>query len=235
MLWQITSESSLVNKALFPPPTDVFTSIVELAKSGELSVHVKSSLGRVLLGLAIGGFFGICVGLSTGRIKIVEEIVGPIFHVLRSFPPVAIIPLVIVWFGIGETAKLFSISSTVFFPIWISTHTGASNIPAHYLQASRTLTNSILKKCLKVILPASMPFIIAGIRYAIGVAFIMVFVSELAGSSNGLGYLIYISQYTYRIDNMIAGLLVLGFFGATADYIFVKTTGRMLPWIGRGV
>jgi NitT/TauT family transport system permease protein/sulfonate transport system permease protein len=146
---------------------------------------------------------------------------------------VAIIPFVIVWLGIGETAKLFSISFAVFFPVWVNTHFGASNIPSHYLQTTAILTNSLLKKWFKVVLPASLPFIVAGVRVGVGVAFIMVFVSELAGSSSGLGYLMSISQLTYRMDNLLAGLFVLGFLGAMTDYVFVKATRRLFPWLGR--
>jgi ABC-type nitrate/sulfonate/bicarbonate transport system permease component len=232
-VWQAASESGLADKTLFPPPTEVLIALAGLLKSGELLIHIKASLWRVLLGLAIGGLAGTGCGLLTGRIVFIEKSLNPILNVMRSFPPVAIIPLVIVWFGIGETAKLFSISFGVFFPVWVSTHTGAAQIPEHYLQVTATLTNSLVKKWFNVILPASLPFIIAGIRCGIGVAFIMVFVSELAGASSGLGYLISISHLAYRIDRMIAGLIVLGLFGALTDYLFVKITYRMFPWIGK--
>jgi len=233
LVWQAVSESGVVNRTLFPPASEVFLAIVELIKSGELLVHVKSSIWRVILGLTLGSLAGTTFGLLTGRIKFFEESFSPIFQVFRSFPPVAVIPLVIVWLGIGEIAKLFSISFAVFFPVWVNTHIGASQIPVHFLQAARTLTNSVLKKWLKVILPASMPFIVAGMRNGVAVAFIMVFVSELAGSSNGLGYLMSVSQLTYRMDNLIAGLLVLGLLGALTDYCFVKFTRRLFPWIGK--
>ena len=186
---------------------------------------------RVLTGLLIGSLFGIIFGLLTGRIKILDKSLSPLLNVFRSFPPVAIIPLVIAWFGIGDTAKLFSISFAVFFPVWINSHIGASSISVYYLRAASTLTKSIFKKWLKVILPASLPFIVAGVRTGIAIAFIMIFVSELAGSSSGLGYLISVSHLAYRIDRMIVGLLLLGFFGAVTDYIFVKLTKWGFPWL----
>ena len=231
VLWQIVSGNNVVNRTLFPPPTEVLDSLIELTASGELLVHVNTSLWRVIAGLTLGSIAGIWAGLLTGRMRVLDETLSPIFHVLRSFPPVAIIPLVIVWLGIGESAKLFSINFAVFFPVWINTHIGASNIPVHYLQATSTLTDSISKKWLNVILPSSIPFIIAGIRTGIGVAFIMVFVSELAGSSSGLGYFISISHLAYRIDKMIAGLILLGLLGAVTDKIFIKLIRRIFPWI----
>ncbi|MFH0860686.1 MAG: ABC transporter permease [Candidatus Altiarchaeota archaeon] len=232
-LWQLASNSGLVNATLFPPPTQVAKSFLELASSGGLALHIKASMWRVLAGLSLGSLAGIILGLLTGRIKAIDQSLNPILQVLRSFPPVAIIPLVIVWFGIGETAKLFSISFAVFFPVWINTHAGASNIPERYLHATSTLTDSVIKKWLKVILHASLPFVVAGIRTGIGIAYIMVFVSELAGSSSGLGYLISVSHLAYRIDKMIAGLILLGFFGALTDYVFVSIVQRTFPWIGK--
>jgi len=231
ILWQFVSTSSLVNITLFPPPTKVYLAFVELWSSGELFLHIKVSMWRVIVGLLIGSVFGIIFGLLTGRIKILDKLLSPLLNVFRSFPPVAIIPLVIAWLGIGETAKLFSISFAVFFPVWINSHIGASNIQLHYLQAASTLTKSSIKKWFKVILPASFPFIVAGIRTGIAIAFIMIFVSELAGSSSGIGYLISVSHLAYRIDKMIVGLFLLGFFGAVTDYIFVKLVRRIFPWI----
>ena len=231
MLWQFVSISCLVNITLFPPPTKVFLAFIELWNSGQLLLDIESSLLRLLSGLLLGSFFGISIGLLTGRSKIIDKSFSPLLNFLRSLAPVAIIPIIIVWLGIGEKAKLFSISFGVFFPVWINAHIGASNIPIHYLQATSTLTKSIFKKWLKVILPASLPFIFAGIRTGIAIAFIMVFVSELTGASVGIGYLISVSHLNYRIDKMIAGLILLGFFGAITDYVFVKTIRRIFPWI----
>ena len=107
ILWQLISTSGFVNITLFPPPTKVFSAFMEIWNSGELFLHIKSSLSRVFAGLILGSLFGIFFGLLTGRIKIIEKTLSPLFHIFRSFPPVAIIPLVIAWMGIGETAKLF--------------------------------------------------------------------------------------------------------------------------------
>ena len=231
ILWQLISTSGLVNITLFPPPTKVFLAFIELWGSGQLILDVKSSILRLLSGLSLGSLFGISIGLLTGRIRLIDKSFSPLLNFLRSLAPVAIIPIIIVWLGIGEKAKIFSISFGVFFPVWINAHIGASNISIHYLRAAETLTKSIFKRLFKVILPASLPFIFAGIRTGIAIAFIMVFVSELAGASVGIGYSIAISHLNYRIDKMIAGLILLGFLGAITDYIFVKVTMWLFPWI----
>lgn len=229
--WQLISGFNLVNSSLFPPPSRIFLAFIELLKNGELYLDIKSSLGRVFIGLFIGSFIGVIFGLLTGRINIINKSLSPLFNILRSFPPVAIIPIIIVWLGIGESAKLFSIAFATFFPVWINTHVGASRIPIVYTNASSILTKSSIKKWFSVILPASLPYIITGIRISIGVAFVMVFVSELAGASSGIGYLISISQLSYRMDRMFVGLFLLGFFGFITDYIFTRLTKYIFPWL----
>ena len=200
-------------------------------KGGELVRDISTSLWRVIAGLIIGSVIGILAGLVTGRIKSLDAALSPILNILRAFPPVAIIPLVIVWFGIDEVAKLFSISFAVFFPIWISAHTGARSVPQNYLRAAKSLSCSTFRKFTKIIFPAALPFIIAGVRIGIAMAFIMVFVSELAGASAGLGYQISVSHLAYRIDRMIAALAVLGILGALTDSLFMAAIRKYFPWV----
>jgi ABC-type nitrate/sulfonate/bicarbonate transport system permease component len=149
----------------------------------------------------------------------------------RPLPPVAIIPLVIVWLGIGELAKIFSIGFAVFFPVWLNTHAGARQVPQKYLWSAATLTSSRSRIFLRIVFPASLPFVTAGIRLGISVAFVMVFVAELAGASSGIGYEIATSNLSYRIDRMMAGLVVLGTSGALVDFLFVQSVYRTCPWL----
>ena len=230
-LWQLISVSGAINVHLFPSPTKVFLALLDLVKTGELFSHLKASILRVIGGLFLGSSIALCVGLLTGRFKQVNHTLSPLLHVFRSFPPVALIPLIIVWIGIGEQAKLFSISFAVFFPVWISTHIGAERISPYYIRAANLLTKDNWKIWIKVIAPASMPFMLAGIRTGIAVAFIMVFVSELAGASSGIGYLISTAHLSYRIDKMMVGLFLLGFFGFLTDAVVVKIFRSLFPWI----
>ncbi|MFA5000843.1 MAG: ABC transporter permease subunit [Candidatus Paceibacterota bacterium] len=202
-----------------------------MTTSGILLEDIVSSLGRVMAGLISGSLLGIVVGLLTGRIKIFSHLFSPLIQVLRSFPPVAIIPLIIIWFGLGDGAKIFSIAFGVFFPVWLNTHIGATRIPKAFLWSAKILTSSKIKLIQKVILPATLPYIIAGIRIGIASAFIMVFVSELTGASNGLGYRISISHLSYRIDEMIASLFVLGGLGAMTDWAFASLKNKIFPWL----
>ena len=228
---ELLSSANFSNPALFPPPSQWASAFMELLSSGELAADVNASLGRLLAGLLMGSAIGVFAGLLTARNSFFNAIFSPVLNVLRSFPPVAIIPLVIVWLGIGEVSKIFSISFAVFFPVWISAHCGAQKVPENYLRAAKTLSCTGFSAFKKIVFPASLPFIVSGIRIGIGISFIMVFVSELAGASSGLGFQISISHAAYRIDKMIAALLVLGAFGALTDFAFTKSVNRLFSWV----
>ncbi len=231
ILWEFISHSAFVSPALFPPPSKVATALWVMIKTKTLFLDVRVSIWRLFAGLSLGSAFGILFGLLTGRIKAVSRAVTPIVQIFRSLPPVAIIPLVIVWFGIDNGAKIFSIAFAVFFPVWINAHMGAQRIPRVYRWSARLLTNSPIKIFRKVIFPATLPFIVAGIRNGIAIAFIMVFVSELTGASSGLGYRISISHLTWRIDEMMAALIVLGTLGAITDRLFIFIVNKLFPWL----
>lgn len=229
--WEIISRSGVINSSLFPPPSKAAIAFWLMIQSGDLLSDIAVSMWRLIVGLAIGVASGIIVGLLTGRIKPFASVLSPIIQMLRPLPPVAIIPLIIVWFGIGNGAKIFSIAFAVFFPVWLNTHIGSQNIPQIYLWSAKLLTRSWLKIFTKVVFPAALPFIVAGVRTAIALAFIMVFVSELTGASSGLGYRISITHLAYRIDQMIAALAVLGILGALADWLFSASIQSLFPWI----
>lgn len=229
-IWEIISRLELVNPLLFPAPSIVWSALLEWLKSGELLRDLMESYWRMIAGFVIGGFIGVGVGILTGRIRFINMALTPIIQLLRPLPPVALIPLVIVWLGIGNSAKIFSISFAVFFPVWINTHLGATSIPKIYLWSARILCHSRLKIVFTILIPATLPYIISGLRNAIALSFIMVYVTEIAGASSGIGYQISVSHLAYRIDKMVAALFVLGAAGALVDFLFSKIIGLIFPW-----
>jgi ABC-type nitrate/sulfonate/bicarbonate transport system permease component len=229
-LWEIISRAEVVNPRLFPPPSQVALALHAWWTSGNFLDDVLASYARMLAGFAVGGLCGIAVGMLTGRTRWGGAL-GPILQVFRPMPPVAIIPLVIVWLGIGDTAKIFSIAFAVFFPVWINTHLGAESIPREYLWSARMLGASARRTALRVVLPAALPAITAGLRTSVAIAFIMVYVSEIAGASSGIGYRISITHLAYRIDLMMAALLVLALAGAVADWLLARLMNRLFPWL----
>lgn len=229
--WHILSSSGIFNQTLFPGPIVVLYALINLTQSGELLSNVTASAGRLFFGLLTGSIFGVIFGLLMGRIGFLDEAFAPLLNILRSIPPVAIIPLMIVWFGIGDVAKVNSIAFAVFFPVWLSTLHGAKNISSNHIKTAKIFSKSVIQTFIRVIFPATIPNIISGVRLGIGTAFIMVFVSELAGASVGLGYLIAYAQITYRIDIMLAGLIVLGLLAYAVDYLFVKFSEKTFKWV----
>ena len=228
--WELVSRLEVVNPRMFPPPSVVEQAFLEWARSGYMLTDICASCGRALVGLALGGATGIFLGLATGRNRLIGASLTPVVQLLRPLPPVALIPLIIVWMGIGNTAKIFAISFAVLFPVWMNTHLGARQIAPAYLWSASLLTKSRMKTLWRVIVPATTPFIIAGLRTAIPISFVMVFVSEIAGASSGLGYRISVCHLAYRIDMMIAALAVLAAAGAMVDWAFTIAVRAALPW-----
>ena len=231
LIWEGLSRSGLVNATLFPPPTTVLRALVEMAKSGELVRDILASLWRAILGFLIGSSAGIALGLLTGRLEKYDAYLSPILQIFRPLPPVAIIPLIIIWLGIGEVSKVFSIAFAVFFPVWINSDLGARSVPHSFLWSSRTLGCHYPSLIWRVILPSALPFIVAGLRVGISLAFVMVYVSELSGASAGVGYQISVSYLAYRVDRMIAALAVLGFLGLASDLVLAKSLQIAFPWL----
>lgn len=173
----------------------------------------------------------VIIGLLTGRIKWLHNIITPFIQTVRPLPAVAIIPLVIIWFGIGDQAKIFTIAFGSFFPIWLNTHVGVAQIPKIFLWSAQLFSISPLKLFYKVILPAALPFIFAGVRTGAATSYAMVFVSELAGASQGIGYRIMVAQSVYRIDQMMAALFTLGLLGAFTDLLIIFLSKKLTPWL----
>lgn len=230
-LWQICSLFGLIDPHLIPPPTRVIVAIVEWAKSGELARDFLDSIWRALTGLIVGSLIGIILGLWTGRNQLINYLLTPILNVLKAFPPVAMLPLFITLFGIGDFSKIFAISFASIFPLWVNTHLGSNNIPIEFIRSARLLSGSKVKIFFRVIIPASMNSIIAGFRISIAISFIMLYVSELAGASGGLGYQISSSQLAYRMDKMIGALILLGLTASLVDLIFNRAIDHFFPWV----
>ncbi len=231
LAWEAISRSGLVNASLFPPPSAVLRALLFMAQTGELERDVATSLTRAVVGFLIGSVTGIIAGLITGRLEKWDAFMSPVLQMFRPLPPVAIIPLVIVWFGIGEISKVFSIAFAVFFPAWINTDLGARRVPRSYLWSARTLGVINPSVLWRVILPSAVPYIVGGLRVGISLAFVMVFVSELSGASVGVGYQISVSYLSYRVDRMMAALATLGVLGLSCDALMMFALRRALPWL----
>ncbi len=231
MLWEIISKSGLFNINLFPPPTKVWSTFLESFLEGEFIKDVLISLIRAITGFTIGSTIGICLGTLTGRITIFRLTIGQIAHFLRNIPSIAFVPLVIVWFGIGELSKILLVMWGVIFPVWINTHQGMISVHKYHLWAIKSLGANKLQTLKEVILPSSIPFIISGMRIGIAIAFITLVAAEMAGAFSGIGYRILTSHLLFRVDKMILGIVTLGVMGLIADRFYVITIKKLFPWV----
>ena len=219
-----------LNLLMFPPPSGVVEALIDLVTSGAIFVHMGYSFMRALGGFAIGSTLGVIVGIITGRLGILQHLSDPVLHGLRAIPAIAFVPLSIAWFGLGETAKIFLIAWGTFFPVWVNTMIGVREIPVVYIRSALSMGASPWSIMTRVVLPAALPFIIAGLRLATSIALVSLVAAELVGSSEGLGYLISFSHLVFRIDMMFVGLLALGVLGFTMDRLFLFIVHRCFPW-----
>ena len=229
-LWEFVSRSNLINQKLFPPPSNVFTALLTLTTTGELRSDVVASINRAVAGFLLGSLLGILLGIVTGRLRIFDYLLSPTLQLLRPIPIIALVPLAIIWFGLGETSKIFLVLWGVFFPVWINTYLGVSRVEKTFLWAARNLGANRLQLWLHVILPAAAPSIIAGLRTSISLAFIVLVAAEMSGAFHGVGYRITAYHLVFEVDKMIANIAVLGLLGFLSDRGFAMVVNRLFPW-----
>lgn len=215
---------------LLPPPSVVFDTFVPMLLSGEIPANILVSLRRAALGFAIATATGVTAGLLTARIGLLHHVSEPILHGFRSVPSIALVPLSVLWFGIGEGSKVALVAWGSFFPIWITTFIGVRDVPAAYLRSAACLGAGRLATLLLVVLPAALPMILAGLRQGIAVSLILLVAAELSGAREGIAYMMSTGHQMFRVDIMLIGLVLLGTFGFIADRLFVALIRRLFPW-----
>jgi sulfonate transport system permease protein len=232
LVWEIASRIA-GNAGLFPPLERVWSAFMQWSRSGDLAQDMAESVPRALLSLLVATPLGVLIGLGLALYRLPGRLLEGTVHFLRSLPPVALLPLFILWFGIEWSSKLLASIFVCVFPVVVTTLQGARLADVQYRELARDLDLSRLTYIARVIIPATAPAVVPGIRLAAGTAFIMLYVSELAGASFGLGYRISISQLAYQSDLMIAGLIALGTVAAATDALIQLTAKLTLHYAGR--
>lgn len=229
-LWQIASSQGWISVRVLPAPLAVLQAFGRLAESGELWTHVQISAGRALLGLAVGGGLGLALGLFTGSIRWAETLLDSSIQMVRNIPALALIPLVILWFGIDETAKLFLISVAVFFPIYINTFHGIRNVDPGLIEMGRTYGLSQWGLYRQIILPGALSSILVGLRFSLGLMWVILIVAETISAQAGIGYLTMNAREFLQTDVVLVGILLYALLGKLAD-VFAKGLERYwLRW-----
>lgn len=229
-VWQIASSQGWLSSRVLPAPVDVVRAAWTLGESGELWTHVRISAWRALTGLAIGGGLGLLLGLLTGSLRIFETLLDSTIQMVRNIPALALIPLVILWFGIDESAKLFLIAVSVFFPIYLNTFHGIRNVDPGLIEMARTYGLSRWQLYREVILPGALSSILVGLRFSLGLMWVILIVAETISSQSGIGYLTMNAREFLQTDIVLVGILLYALLGKLAD-VFAKGLERYwLRW-----
>jgi len=245
-LWHAVAQAGLVNPQVLPAPLDVARKWIAYllpldaydgragwlawALSGELVVDTANSLYRVVAGFAIGAGLALPLGLAMGASSAVYAWMNPLVQLLRPIPPIAYIPLAILWFGLGNPPAVFLIAIGAFFPVLMNTIAGVRQVDGIYLRAARNLGAGGITLFVRVILPAAVPYILSGVRIGIGTAFIVVIVAEMIAVNSGLGFRILEAREYFWSDKIIAGMISIGLLGLAIDVGMDRLNKHLLRW-----
>lgn len=229
-LWQALFELGLIRPILLPPPSRVVSTLCELAISGDLPRHLAVSLQRVLQGFGIAAALGIALGIGVGLSRTLDRLTDLSIQVLKPIPPLAWIPIAILWFGIGEAAKVYIIFLGAFFPILVNTVDGIRRTDHRHVELARILEVSRGRFVARVVLPGALPAIMTGLRVGLMVAWICVVASELIAASSGVGYLIMDARQLSQTDVVIVGMLTIGAVGKLLDSLLKWAEQRLITW-----
>ena len=228
--WQAASAWGWLSTRVLPAPLDVLRAAWALAESGELWTHVKVSAGRALAGLAIGGSLGLLLGLLTGSLRWAETLLDSTIQMVRNIPALALIPLVILWFGIDESAKLFLISVSVFFPIYLNTFHGIRNVDPGLIEMGRSYGLTRWQLYRDIVLPGALSSILVGLRFSLGLMWVILIVAETISAQAGIGYLTMNAREFLQTDVVLVGILLYAILGKLAD-VFARSLERWwLRW-----
>lgn len=246
VLWQGFSMLGYVRPAILPSPVAIIerlwlyllpgqsfaesTGVLDWLQSSELLSDMFASLHRVVLGFVVGAGLALPLGLLMGTDRRVEGLLDPLVQFLRPIPPIAYIPLAILWFGLGDPPAIFLIAIGAFFPVLINTITGVRNVDSIYVRAATNLGAGRMTMFRRVILPAATPYILTGMRIGIGTAFIVVIVAEMIAVNSGLGYRILEAREYLWSDKVIAGMIAIGTLGLAIDVGVNRLNNHLLRW-----
>jgi sulfonate transport system permease protein len=230
LLWQLASSAGWISDRVMPSPLKVVAAFWEVAASGQLANDVAVSGARALSGLLIGGSIGFLLGIANGVSKLSEQVTDTTLQMLRTIPHLAMIPLVILWFGIGEEAKLFLTSLGVLFPVYLNTYHGVRNVDRDLIEMGRIYGMSSWSLFRKVIFPGALPSIFVGLRYALGIMWLTLIVSESIAASSGIGHMANTAREFMMTDVVVLSLVIYAVLGKLADVIARALERWALSW-----
>jgi ABC-type nitrate/sulfonate/bicarbonate transport system permease component len=230
IFWEILAVNKLISDLFFPAPSVILTTLLKMILSGKLFTNLGATLLRLIWGMIVGVIPGVVLGLAMGWSKRIRVAVDPIISVLNPIPKLAIFPLIMIIFGIGNTAKIFVIAITTFFPMLLNSMSGVRQLNQVYFEVARNYGANRWNTFFRIILPGSLPMILTGLRIAFSLALVITIAVELLSADKGLGVLIWFSWETLRTTELYATLMVISVLGFLTNYILTKSSYWLIPW-----
>lgn len=228
--WQLATSTRLVNPLFLPAPSNVLVALWHLAVSGELWLHFSASIQRIAWGWSIGTVLGISFGLLVGLFSPVRAVGIPLVSAIYPVPKIALLPLLILWLGIGEPSKVTTIAASVFFPTVIATFSGVDSVPRNLLRMAQSFNVPLSRIVWNVLLPGALPGLFSGFRISIASALLVLVAAEMIGAQYGLGSFLITAGNMMQTDRLMAGVVVLSALGLTMSFLVSCLEKRLLSW-----
>jgi NitT/TauT family transport system permease protein len=230
LLWELAARLEWIDTRFFPAPTSVLVTFGELIQSGELWLHTWASVQRLFWGFLVGGIPALLLGVLMGLYRPVRAAIDPLISATYPIPKSAILPLVLLIFGLGEASKVVMVALGVFYPVLINTMSGVVQIDKIYLDVGKNFRASRLQVFRTIALPGAMPSIMAGVKLGVGMGLILIAISEMIGAQQGIGFMIWNAWQILSVETMYVGLMVIAVLGFVFNVTLNAVEGLILPW-----
>jgi len=230
LLWELSARAGLIDTRFFPAPSSVAAKLLELTQSGELWINLSASLQRLFWGSLLGGIPALVIGIIMGLYRPVRVAIDPLISATYPVPKSAILPLVLLIFGLGEASKIVMVALGVFYPVVINTVTGVRQIDKIYLDVGKNFRAGRWQTFRGIALPGALPSIMAGMKLGIGMGLILIVIAEMVGSKTGIGFMIWDAWQVLSVETMYVGLIVISILGFVLTLILNEIEGWILPW-----
>jgi ABC-type nitrate/sulfonate/bicarbonate transport system permease component len=235
-VWELFAQLHVIDTRFFPAPSSIFGVLWQMMRpspqfpTGELWFHLGISLERIVIGFLIGALPGIVIGLAMGLFSPIRAVIQPLIDATFPIPKIAILPLFIMIFGIGEESKYAIIATAVIYLVLINTVAGVRNIDSIYLDVGKNFHASRLMMFTDIAFPGALPLIVAGVKLGMGVALLVIVSAEFVGAKSGLGYLIWTSWQVFQVEKMYVGLMIIAVVGFASAILLTWVERALVPW-----
>ncbi len=230
LAWELAAQFGLIDVRFFPAPSTITSALIELTRTGELIEHVAISLQRIALGFMLGGIPAVIIGISMGISRPVRALIDPLISATFPIPKSAILPFILLIFGLGEMSKVVMVAIGVFFPIAINATAGVLQINPIYLDVGKSFKASKWDTFRTIALPGALPFIMTGVKLGAGIALILIAVTEMVGAKSGIGYMIWSAWEIFAVSKMYVGLFTIALIGFAVTFLLREIERWVIRW-----